>query len=147
MDRALFVLVLTALIRPIAIYAQIADPPPLTLAYSNGSPIVSWPLASAGWALEQSPDLDPARPWTALASYQTNAGSVLYSVPQCAQAMFFRLAPARPSVTSVSGLTAAWTFDEAQCTSAVDASGNQNEAVLSNVSWTAGRVGYGALRF
>ena len=147
MDRTSFVVVFVALACASSLRAQIADPPPLTLIYQNGQPIVSWPLASAGWTLEQSPELDPSKPWTPLASYQTNGASILYSVPQCAQAMFFRLAPARPSIVSVPGLTAAWTFDEGQCTSAVDASGNQNDAVLSNVSWTTGRVGYGALRF
>jgi len=45
------------------------------------------------------------------------------------------------------GLVAHWRFDEGSGTTAADSSGNGNNGTITGATWTAGRVGSGALSF
>jgi hypothetical protein len=72
---------------------QIPGAPRLSIASSNTSVIVSWPLPTGSWLLEQTNRLTGLPgPWPLVAApYVTNANTISVTVPASTANMFFRL--------------------------------------------------------
>jgi hypothetical protein len=65
----------------------------LSIAQTNGSVAISWPLTPTGFSLESTASLIPPAPWTTvLASVSTSNGRNLAILPISEQSQFFRLA-------------------------------------------------------
>src|SRR5437899_1294929 len=120
--------------------------PPLSIRNSGDGVIVAWPLPATGWVLEHASHLDRPVPWTRVPprQYQTNATSAYIAVSLPEENSFYRLRQLGPLVP---GLTGQWSLDEGQGNVALDASGHENTLFLTNVDWSLGRIGPGALRF
>src|ERR1051326_7492594 len=125
------------------------DGPQLNISFSQEAISVEWPLDAADWVLENSPKLNSPIQWSRIAPslYQINGVSFIVTLAPSAGNLFFRLRKMDSSSPAVPGLTGTWGFDDGQGLLAQDTSGYGNPASLSNVSWVAGRIGSGALRF
>jgi hypothetical protein len=61
---------------------------------AGGGLRVSWPLWASDWALEQKDALtDSGGPWTGVSAsqYQTNEGTISFTVPTSGASTFYRL--------------------------------------------------------
>jgi hypothetical protein len=77
-----------------ALYAvQTPGAPYLTVARSNTTVVVSWPLPATGWLLQSTTSLLPAGiVWTELAPpYQSNGENLQFTEPSLAGSKYYRL--------------------------------------------------------
>jgi hypothetical protein len=64
----------------------------LTASASGGNAVLSWPVATAGFAVESSPSLNPGTPWTTLTNAPTLVGNRWQlTVPNSQTSQFYRL--------------------------------------------------------
>lgn len=121
-----------------------AQVPRLTITNAQGGITVFWPGALTNWVLEQANGLQP--PWSRLPPglYQTNSEGRSARMSPTKPQQFFRL---RNVGEPIPGLTGYWQLDEGEGASAGEATGKASALVLSNTSWTVGRIGPGALLF
>ena len=70
----------------------LVNPPLLSLTHVNGSTIISWPLPSADFILEQAATFSGAPAWSRVdLPCQTNGARVCITLPTPAGNMFYRL--------------------------------------------------------
>ena len=108
--------------------------------------ILGWTAAETNWVLEQTRQFAQPIQWESVppSLYQSNANSLQFSFPATDDSGFFRL---RRLVPSGAGLTGFWALDEGGGNTSAEASVGGASLTLSNVTWSAGRIGSGALSF
>ena len=126
--------------------AVAVERPQLSITNAEGDFTLSWPESGADWFLEES--LQPQRfgSWRLLAPnlYQTNGTTRTVCLPGGEASRFYRLHRLGPSAPELSG---AWRLDEGAGQISDETTRPGMVMALTNVLWSGGRVGPGALRF
>ena len=118
----------------------------LSITNAGSGAILSWPGTATNWLLEQSPQVQPAAPWTGISPnlYQTNATSRYLPDPATNGLRFYRL---RWLGAAVPGLTGHWGIDGGAGPFSSDGSSGEIFLDATNTAGAAGRFGAGALQF
>ena len=120
--------------------------PQLSITNANGDFTLTWPESGAEWFLEESSQPQSFGLWRLLTPnlYQTNGTSRTVCVPGGEGSRFYRLHRLGPNAPEISG---SWGLDERVGQVSEDTAGPGTRMSLTNVTWSSGRVGRGALRF
>src|SRR3954454_9443677 len=142
--KSLMALMLSLLCLAFASHALAQGDPQLAITNIPPDFVVSWPDLPT-WVLEQSPHLRPPVPWSLVAPelYQSAGGLRSVNISAGNSNRFFRLR--KETTLTIPGLTGYFAFEEGGGANSRDGSGSGSTLFLTNVTWSAVRIGAGAL--